>query len=743
MNRNSLLLSLIFIFMSITSNAEVQTSSTAVISDSSNKILLGKHIGYFEDINGDLSLNTLIKNNYKKQFNKSDSDALNFGLTKSTYWFHLKIFNTSVRENFFIESVFPLTDHIDLYYSDKDSNTYSYKNNSVSLKYYHHKIGGDFYPFDKREINSRTFVFPINIKSQEEKEIFIRMKSSNPMIAGFIFWSEKEYFANENESRTLYGLYYGIMLIIILYNFILFFTVRDKSHLLFVLYILSLTLYHSIRDGFAYEYLWPDSPWLSNKVPVFISFILIWAVWFTKEILNTKKFMPKFNRLIKYILIIIVLNFLTSFFAERTISLYINIILVIILAVIFSFPTFFITKQGYRPARFYLAAWTIPIIFIFIITFHALGIISTTYFHAYAMHIGSIIQGIVFSLALADKINILKQQKSNAQAWALTMEKEAAQNLRKEVNRQTKELKIRNSEAEKAKENALLVNLKLEQANFQLTENLLRLKQKEKELNNTFKQLETANNRMISQARMAVIGKMVSGVTHEIGNPLNSTMSGAESLAEFITETEELLNKNIDISQTETHLKDLNSRSKRAIKLINNGNKRMRRILDNLRSYIKAGKVPVEYYNFKNGLDSCLMLLKNRIDKQNITIETKIEKLPDIRCRAGEINQVVTNLLINSLDVMPDGGKISIFATYSNGNVKIQFNDTGPGIAEENRSYIFDPFFTTKETSKGTGLGLHISYEIIKQHDGEIKLGECVNCAQFHISIPTEFEEKL
>ena len=255
-------------------------------------------------------------------------------------------------------------------------------------------------------------------------------------------------------------------------------------------------------------------------------------------------------------------------------------------------------------------------------------------------------------------------------------------------------------------------------------------------LQKTLDDLKNAQNKLISQARLALLGQMVSGVSHEIGNPLNAMTAGANNLNRFVKRNKELLNEINNESEELKELLDINELSERATSLIRIGNERIKNILNNLRVYLQGGKAPVEDLDVIKGMETSLAIFGKKIERQNIKVKTKFDDLPKVRCKAGELNQVFTNLIVNSIDAMPKGGTLELNGQVSEDKIIITIKDTGPGIPDDIKESVFEPFFTTKQAAKGTGLGLYISYEIITKLNGELKLKDSLEGAEFIISLP-------
>ncbi len=206
--------------------------------------------------------------------------------------------------------------------------------------------------------------------------------------------------------------------------------------------------------------------------------------------------------------------------------------------------------------------------------------------------------------------------------------------------------------------------------------------------------------------KMASLGKLTAGVSHEILNPLNIISSYAQLL---LTDTKKG-------SKTEKDLKKILEEVDRIVK-----------ITDSLLGFSRRGKLQVEEVEINNLLKNILTITEPEIKLKNIKVLARFEEgLPKLMASGNELRQVFLNLITNAKDAMPEGGNLTI-STQSiekRGKpfVSIKFNDTGKGISEKNIGNLFDPFFTTKVEGEGTGLGLSISYGIIKNHGGKMSV---------------------
>lgn len=221
---------------------------------------------------------------------------------------------------------------------------------------------------------------------------------------------------------------------------------------------------------------------------------------------------------------------------------------------------------------------------------------------------------------------------------------------------------------------------------------------------NINKRLE-AESRACQSEKLASIGELAAGVAHEINNPLGNIISTAKLLGEDI-------NRNgCDISAVKT---DINT-------IIKEG-RRGERIVTGLLNFSREMPLHKTLEDLPVLIDEVVISLNNRIQDKGIIIYRQYNGISNIRVDRAQMQQVFSNIILNSIHATGEGGNIRIETRMRDDNVEVEISDTGVGIPEENFKKVFNPFFTTKEIGEGTGLGLAVSYGIIKKHNGEIIL---------------------
>jgi len=175
---------------------------------------------------------------------------------------------------------------------------------------------------------------------------------------------------------------------------------------------------------------------------------------------------------------------------------------------------------------------------------------------------------------------------------------------------------------------------------------------------------------------------------------------------------------------------------------IGQGTTRISEIVKALKSYAYLDQAPVQAVDVHEGLDNTLVMLRSKL-KGGVSVRRQYAAdLPRIQAFGSELNQVWTNIIDNAVDAMDGKGEITLRTRQEKDCVVVEIEDNGPGIPETVQSKIFDPFFTTKPVGKGTGLGLNISYNIVKKHQGNIKVISHPGMTRFVVTLPLNFEQK-
>ncbi len=230
-------------------------------------------------------------------------------------------------------------------------------------------------------------------------------------------------------------------------------------------------------------------------------------------------------------------------------------------------------------------------------------------------------------------------------------------------------------------------------------------------INHMMYQLVQRHDLLVRAHKLKAVGTLTAGIAHELNNPINNIMLTAATLSEdFYDYTDE---ERIQM------ILELENESERA-----------RKIVRNLLDFARETDPSIEPLDIRGLMEATLQLARNQIKLSKVKVRVHVvEELPPVYGDAQQLQQVFLNLILNALDAMPSGGKLTISTgtDRSRERVFVEVADTGTGIPTHQLDDIFDPFFTTKRAAKGTGLGLSVSLGVVKKHGGDILVKSQVN----------------
>ena len=524
---------------------------------------------------------------------------------------------------------------------------------------------------------------------------------------------------------VFFSFYAGIMLVMLLYNLVLYFTVEDRSYLLYVLFLIGVALsqlflagYQGVIPG------WDGTSWLGLRAVHFVGiFSGVTTILFVNRFLDLARKGPGYHR---------VFNGLMSLYCVALVFLLVGqlnwafqtINFVAMAALLVVPASIHVWKQGQRSALYLLIAFTFFLLTVVMFavsqfTGNPLPFVPQSV-NNFAMPVGSIVEVVLLSLALADRINQFKRESAKAREEQLRVSQ-----LNEKITREQNEVLERN-----------------------VRERTEELEERNDRLRAALEELKLAQDQLVQSEKLASIGQLTAGIAHELNNPINFVSSSAQSLRRDFDDVTEILRMLTEMGADDDALQEkVQALQDRMTQLdmaftmkeidelltgIDDGTTRTSEIVKGLRIFSRMDGDAATEANLNDLLESTLVILRSSLqDEVELTVDLA-PNVPAVPCQPGKLNQVFMNLITNAAqatsktDLAPADRYVRIrtrvLQQEGANAVQVSIEDNGIGMSEAVQSQIFDPFFTTKDVGEGTGLGLSIVKGILDDHQATLDI---------------------
>ena len=635
-------------------------------SSQSTDFLQGDSLQILEDPPGKLTLKEVL---LSPKFSPTSDTFSNFGFTTSAYWVRVGLTNeTSHSQTLYLTLPNPFYDTVDVYHVDETGSL---------LK---HWFTGDLQPFSSRPVSTTGYAFPLQFPASTTSLAYVRVTNSEVFWLGVRMETVTDFSRVERPRYVTLGLLYGIILIMVIYNLMLFFIIKEPNYLLYSVYLFLHGLFLASFRGIAYEFLWPSSPgWHGVTNTVLPCLLLAALLGFVRRYLNTQEEMPRSDQISIRAILVAILAIPFLLLLDRHVSNEVVSVGSFLGLVWVCFVTLRAQFLGVRFATVLNTAFgslVLTYAFLAMLIFPPPGADPPTWIMDYFRNVGLefavCLEATILSLGVGYRINILRTEANALAQTNLELQSKARQKLEQEVEQQTVALR--------------------------------------KALN----ELEQTQNTLISQARMATLGNLASGVAHEIRNPLNVTLGGASTIAEVLGE----LDSDV-INALGSHHKTLET----CASLIGRGSQRIEDIVLKLNQLTEESeRIPGAVCHLHKAAATTLQLLKSSLVDRNIEARVNIPKDLVAPINTGELSQVLLNLTLNAVEAVERRGTIEFLGAEEEDQIVLRVMDSGPGVAPSIRDTVFDAFFTTKPQGEGSGLGLAMSRKMVTDAGGELTL---------------------
>ncbi len=661
---------------------------------------VGDKIEILTDSNSNISLQAAMKSH---NFKPSSSHVPNLSITPNSYWIKATVVNNTRDKNLAIQLAQPIIDYVDFY---------EFRHDSLIVENH----SGDRRPFNERVVKNQTFIYPINIEQNDSVTIYLYLKSGKQLMVPLYVGSEIQTFENALTKDILFGIYLGIIFVMIFYNLFIYTTVKDKSYIFYVLYLAVNLITQTTLEGYTFRMIFPDNPDIVDMC-IYLSSAAIGlaAIEFSKNFLSSKTNTPGLHKISYAFWVIYAAACVLALTRHYNQAYQIILGAAMISSVYVLAMAIRILMKGSRSARFFLIAWSVFIVCVVVYVLKDFGILPYNNLTSSALLFGSAFEAVMLSFALADKINTYKKEKEQSQAQAMDALQENERIVREQnvmleakVDERTHELQVSNDG-----------------------------------LNKAMKELKDAETQLVESEKMASLGQLTAGIAHEINNPINFVTSNVKPLnrdvrilLDAVDAIEQIANadasaaekqKKINAYKEEIDYDYLKEEIDQLLSGIGEGASRTAEIVKGLRIFSRLDEDDLKKANINEGLESTLVITNNLLNNI-IKIEKHYADLPLIECYPGKLNQVFLNIISNGIYAVrkkfadAEGGLLTISTSFDDTSVFIKIADNGTGMDENTKKKLFEPFFTTKDVGEGTGLGLSIAYNTINKHNGQIQV---------------------
>lgn len=355
---------------------------------------LNPFIDYFEDPSGELSIDDVVGQSHLNWLSNGEATP-NFGYSSSTFWFRLSFQNASSAESFlrFLVVDYPLLDSLKFF---------RVENGAVTAQY----ATGDKVEFNHRPIVHRSFVFPLNLEGGEQADVYLRVNSSGSVQLPLSIWEPQHFYQTDQAELIRKSIFYGMLAVMVLFNLFLFFSLREAPYFYYVLFVLSFLITQAAMHGVMFQYLWPSTPNVQETaILLAVPSCVLFASLFSRSFLSLAELAPRFDSIFKLTGLLALLNILTvSVFSYRLLTTSAVFLVAVVCATCIIVGPYLWLK-GHKVARFYTVAWMSMVVTTGLLALNKFGLVPYSFFTENSLQLGSTLEAILLSFALADRLN--------------------------------------------------------------------------------------------------------------------------------------------------------------------------------------------------------------------------------------------------------------------------------------------------------------------------------------------------
>jgi diguanylate cyclase (GGDEF)-like protein len=427
-----LLLLCFWLCQTATASAAVRLTSGTVSLPLAGQVLV------LEDATGAMSLADVKRRAADfRHFPESDDAAINFGYTSSVWWLRLDFEAIPAGQHeWLLEVAFPTLDSVEYFGPSGE-----------------HLSAGDRLPFSMRPLAHRNFVFPVHLGDAGAGSVWLRVESEGTVTVPLRLWQAEAFWRESQSAYAVLSVYFGMLLALALYNLLLWFSLRDRNYLTYVLFVASMAVGQLSLNGLGNEFLWPAWPaWGHLAFVIGFAAAGLFGAMFTRGFLETRRNLPRLDGAVIGLAAMFALSMMMALVAPYRLAAILTSLTGVTFSVVAVLAGLRCWRAGHPGASTFLLAWTVLLIGVAVVGLRNLALLPTTFLSFYALQIGSALEMLLLSFALADRINGLRREKDFAQNEALAAKQQltaalqrSQAGLERRVAERTEELEAANA----------------------------------------------------------------------------------------------------------------------------------------------------------------------------------------------------------------------------------------------------------------------------------------------------------
>lgn len=396
-----------------------------ILNDATDHLILGKALEYIEDPESNLALSDILKGKFNWQ--PGEDHVFNKGFSDSTWWIRFNISNQSNINEWLLVVGYPILDSVNVY-------------EITQFGEVKHWQMGDLLPFEQRPIENRNFIAPLNLATDSSSQFILQVQTNGSLQIPLEIWQPHAFYASDAQLTAIQGAYYGALAVIAIYNFLLLFALKDRTYFYYVGYVIFLIIFSASIGGWGYQYLWPNAFMLNDKILLLsLCIALFFGLSFIKSFLL--RYFPKpINDTHNVVIGISVLLTGLALLIPYPTAIRLVVIYAASMGLWGLLIGVYAWKKDITSAKLYTISWGMLLCGVFIIALNKYNIIPKTAITEYAIQIGAVLETVLLSFALAERINAERGKKAIAERKAREAQQALNFKLEEQVLERTQEL---------------------------------------------------------------------------------------------------------------------------------------------------------------------------------------------------------------------------------------------------------------------------------------------------------------